>query len=152
MHSTITDVSHRQVFTSLSRTVEPVLYGCNSSPEGKRPPHNGDATRLLPGIVVTVKPESMYVRSTHRRARMSCGALNIGVLLHLVVVVVHPMVEGNSTTHTRCVSDLDCSLNGVCLASGQCDCDAAWEVRVWHDTSTNLSQYRGLTTSCSPYH
>ena len=74
------------------------------------------------GTVVTTRPEYMYLRNTHR-ARMSGGVLMIGVMWVVVVVVV----EGGSA----CVSDLDCSLNGACLASGHCECDAAWEVRVY---------------------
>jgi hypothetical protein len=34
---------------------------------------------------------------------------------------------GGPTAVSGCRSDLDCSLNGDCLPSGECDCDPAWE-------------------------
>ena len=38
-----------------------------------------------------------------------------------------------SSRGAGCKSDLDCSLNGDCLPSGECECDAAWKGAQCHE-------------------
>jgi hypothetical protein len=71
------------------------------------------------------------------------AAMSIWRCVLVLLMVVHSLTA--SSAAKGCVSDLDCSLNGDCLPSGQCDCDAAWEVR----RHSPISMHMHVTLHCS---
>eukprot|EP01052_Picozoa_sp_SAG31_P006624 SAG31_NODE_306_length_17979_cov_7.825447_11_plen_257_part_00 len=65
-------------------------------------------------------------RAARPAARESSGSTKLAAAMKMCALMTLPALAAAATAVGPCKTDLDCSLNGVCSAAGNCKCDRPW--------------------------